>query len=901
MSALALAYKVQPVKTQSTTTIVPDDYPTIQAAINAASPGDTIHVRNGTYNEDVIVNRTGLHVVGESTNGTIVDASGLDPAEGPRAAFYVDADLVEVTSFLLRCTDGSGVVLMGPNCCVSGNRIIDTNWGIVSTMLSDNASITNNMIYAFDRGIHLNDTRVNIVEGNVIAGSTDGVFSNDLAIGQGNVVTDNTIMSNENGVILFQTRANATMFYHNNFVGNTYQVNIPGTIQPTTWDDGYPSGGNYWSDYTGTDLYHGPFQNETGSDGMGDTKYHIIWSNIVNLTDNYPLMGNFSRLQSDATPAFIPSCISNSTVTGFQSHGATISFDVSGQPGTAGFCTLTILHSTLAPPYTVQVNGSSVPYATVFENDTLSTIYFTYQHSTHEVTIASVDWWPMFRYDLSHTGYSTSKAPNTNNTIWTYTTGNWLYSSPAVADGRVYIGSKDAKVYCLNASTGAFIWSYTTGNCVESSPAVADGRVYVGSIDGKVYCLNASTGEFIWSYVTYNTFSSPAITDGKVYIGSSGGGKVYCLNASTGEFIWGYITVNGENSSPAVADGRVYIGSMDGKVYCLNASTGAFIWRFTTGTTDEVFSSPAVVDGKVYVGSRDYKVYCLNASTGEFIWNFTTGNLVYSSPAVADDRVYIGSHDTKVYCLNASTGIEIWSYTTGGLVVSSPAVADGKVYVGSYDKKVHCLDASTGIEIWSYTTGDIIITSSPAVADGKVYVGSFDYKVYAFGSHDIAITNVTASKTFVGQNYSVSASVTAINQGSFTETFNVTAYANETVIATFTDIVLSGGAPTTLTFSWNTTDCAKGNYTLSAYAWPVENETDIDNNNFTGGWVKITIVGDVNGDGKVNLVDVFKVALAYGSVSGDSRWDPNLDINNDGKINLIDYFTAALNYGKTDA
>jgi len=71
-------------------------------------------------------------------------------------------------------------------------------------------------------------------------------------------------------------------------------------------------------------------------------------------------------------------------------------------------------------------------------------------------------------------------------------------------------------------------------------------------------------------------------------------------------------------------------------------------------------------------------------------------------------------------------------------------------------------------------------------------------------------------------------------------------------------------------------------------------------NNFTGGWVKVTIVGDVNGDGKVNLQDVFSVALAYGSYLGDPKWNPNYDINNDGKINLIDYFTTALNYGKTD-
>jgi hypothetical protein len=102
---------------------------------------------------------------------------------------------------------------------------------------------------------------------------------------------------------------------------------------------------------------------------------------------------------------------------------------------------------------------------------------------------SSVDWWPMFHHDLTHTGYSTSKAPKTNATLWSYTTGFDVYSSPAVADGRVYVGSLDKKVYCLNASTGSLIWSYTTGAQVFSSPAVADGKVYIGSRDYKVYAF----------------------------------------------------------------------------------------------------------------------------------------------------------------------------------------------------------------------------------------------------------------------------------------------------------------------------------------------------------------------------------------------------------------------------
>ena len=72
---------------------------------------------------------------------------------------------------------------------------------------------------------------------------------------------------------------------------------------------------------------------------------------------------------------------------------------------------------------------------------------------------------------------------------WSYTTGFYVESSPAVANGVVYVGSDDDNVYALNARTGAKLWSYATGSAVDSSPAVASGMIYVGSGDDKVYAF----------------------------------------------------------------------------------------------------------------------------------------------------------------------------------------------------------------------------------------------------------------------------------------------------------------------------------------------------------------------------------------------------------------------------
>ena len=73
--------------------------------------------------------------------------------------------------------------------------------------------------------------------------------------------------------------------------------------------------------------------------------------------------------------------------------------------------------------------------------------------------------------------------------LWLYDTDNSVFSSPAVVDGVVYVGSRDGYVYALDTRTGGVRWSYETSGEVYSSPAVVEGVVYVGSNDGHVYAL----------------------------------------------------------------------------------------------------------------------------------------------------------------------------------------------------------------------------------------------------------------------------------------------------------------------------------------------------------------------------------------------------------------------------
>ena len=161
----------------------------------------------------------------------------------------------------------------------------------------------------------------------------------------------------------------------------------------------------------------------------------------------------------------------------------------------------------------------------------------------------------------------------------------------------------------------------------------------------------------------------------------------------------------------------------------------------------------------------------------------------------------------------------------------------------------------------------------------------------------VRIANVTTfKKTVVGQGYPINVTVTAENLS--TETFNVAVNATTTTIGTQTLNSTLNGASSTLTFVWNTSGFAYGNYTMSACAWPVPGETDTADNNCIGGVVKVTIPGDINGDSKVNLQDLVLLAQAYGSKPDGANWNPNADIEDNGMVGPSDLAAIVQHYGQ---
>jgi len=262
--------------------------------------------------------------------------------------------------------------------------MVNNDDGIYLSYSSNKNSITgNDVIENKKKGIWLDSSPYNTICGNHIINNQYGILIDD----SNNTITKNTIAENEYGVQVYSPN---NKFYHNNFINNTDQVYVDEHSNNNIWDDGYPSGGNYWSGYAGVDEKSGPNQDQPGSDGIGDVAYTINANN----TDGYPLMAPFSAFGAGVWNGTVYNVdiISNSSLSNFNidTYGKTVSFNVTGEENQTGFCRITIpdviVEDLWQGNYTVLLNGEPWPYRNW--TDTANTyIYLNYSHSEHQIVI----------------------------------------------------------------------------------------------------------------------------------------------------------------------------------------------------------------------------------------------------------------------------------------------------------------------------------------------------------------------------------------------------------------------------------------------------------------------------------------------------------------------------------
>ena len=305
----------QPAKASGNVIVVPDDFPTITQAVQNATDGDTVLVRQGRYNETIVIDKA-ITLKGEDTNKTVINGNYCG------TVIQIRHDNVTVTGltilFSLDQNSAHRYYLRPPDNSSPVYFVRHTGWeeGLAGIHLQkvQYCNITGNKVSDCGLGLWLTDSQHNTIFGNSFLRNNNGLVAQTSWY---NKIVGNTFQDGGAGVCLpprnvFKTglvndqSSGYNTFIHNNFIGNQIPVESLSIVNATSniWDDGEE--GNYWSTYNGTD---------SDGDGVGDEPYQImaeyytgsypncgLWKEQVYSVDNYPLIEPFDAA-SYQTPA----------------------------------------------------------------------------------------------------------------------------------------------------------------------------------------------------------------------------------------------------------------------------------------------------------------------------------------------------------------------------------------------------------------------------------------------------------------------------------------------------------------------------------------------------------------------------------------------------------------------
>ena len=335
--------------------------------------------------------------------------------------------------------------------------------------------------------------------------------------------------------------------------------------------------------------------------------------------------------------------------------------------------------------------------------------------SVNNNTKAKVAWEYINNGDLGVGFSSDGKLAFTANTIgelfaldiktgvrkWVFQTGGKVYSTPAVANGVVVVGSSDNYIYGVDSKSGDNMWKVKANHAVLGSPAIYKNRVFIGASDGIFRCLDLQTGRVIWTFDKVNNFVStkPTIADGKVIFGSWGNG-FYALEVNTGTLIWEWNNGHANRMFsaaacyPVVANNRVFIVAPDRYMTALDLVSGKVIWREKKDDYRVRESMGLSYDKKlVYAKTMDGELIGVpvNANFMDVQWKSKlklpyelAPSAIYSNK----DVVIVPNNSGLVSGVNPKSGAVIWQYKISNAMVNPTLVTDKYIIASTMDGKI---------------------------------------------------------------------------------------------------------------------------------------------------------------------------------------------------------------------
>lgn len=368
--------------------------------------------------------------------------------------------------------------------------------------------------------------------------------------------------------------------------------------------------------------------------------------------------------------------------------------------------------------------------------------------SAHAMAQSSADW-QYTRANPEMTGVSQTELRTPLTLGWQFRSmekpkgrPEMLTSSATVRNGKVYVGNKDGKFFCLELATGKKLWeSSAPKGSFEGAPGFAGDLVIAGSTDSFVYSWNAETGLPNWKFETegevhapVNVWTDPASKEQRVFVGSYDY-KLYCLNPKDGKKIWDAETGYYINGGSAVENGKIVFGGCDAVLHVHDALTGKEIKQVEVGSY--IGNNVALADGVAYVSHYGNHVGAYSLTEGKKIWEYGERDFeYYSAPSVFEKTVVVGGRDKRLHGIERATGKGLWEFRARDRIDSSPVICDGKTaIVGADDGYIYVIDITTGQEVWHYEIGAPLRTSA-AIAGDWIIFGADDGVIYGFKNGD---------------------------------------------------------------------------------------------------------------------------------------------------------------------
>jgi len=359
-----------------------------------------------------------------------------------------------------------------------------------------------------------------------------------------------------------------------------------------------------------------------------------------------------------------------------------------------------------------------------------------------EISLSGDDAWTTYGYDPGHSGHNPNAAgPDADPTqVWgSYVEGIYTLREPAVADGRVYVGSEQS-MWAFDATNGDQAWKTDLGSMPHQyPPTYADDTLYVVSKEsggvnntapGYVRALDPEDGGIRWS--TGLPVTSTVAHDGEtLYVAAkeSGTGYVRALDAETGDPGWRFDVPDASRSyvtgTPTYADGTLFVaathvaddGSKTGALYALDPEDGSVNWSRDADSALPV--APVVANDRVHLAARGGTVRAFSLD-GEAEWTADTGARVYTRPTYADGRLFVlTTSDIVAY---DDAGDELWRAGSERTQMTGMTVAEETLYVGG--EPLFALDVTDGSVTFDLEVGVFHGSfGAPVVVDDVLYAG----------------------------------------------------------------------------------------------------------------------------------------------------------------------------------